>query len=286
MSHTTAAPPPKLAGMKYQVESILHSDSSQTVMLVNDPAAFSAPYALKVIKRTSPEDDAAIECARVAPEASGKVHHASLLAYHDFRVRRAWFRVSRAELLMEYVPGRSLDKLDGLKMGHWVLLFRQVASAMAHMHRRKVLHGDLKPSNVILSKAGVAKVLGYGRNLVKDKAAPRGTRLYMAPEQIKENTLDEKTDIYNLGATMYHVLTGQPANVGKRGDGEAGRISMPSALNPQIPSNLNNVIVTCLQSQPIKRPESMYDVHQKLDAIAKEMKLDDKALVGLASPGD
>ena len=85
-------------------------------------------YALKVVNREEPKDDARLERCRASAEASSKLKHPSILMYHDFRVRKSWFRVVRSELLMEHVAGKSLDKMEGkLKLKDWVLIFKHIA---------------------------------------------------------------------------------------------------------------------------------------------------------------
>jgi serine/threonine-protein kinase len=274
---------PKLSGMKYLVEAILSTGEKDTVMRIGDQGNLGKQYALKVIRRESKEDDVALDCARAAAECSPKLGHPAILRYHDFRLRKAWlFLVKRGELLMEYVNGKSIDQLRDLKISHWALIFREVAVAVAHMHRRGVRHGDITPSHILLSKSGQVKVLGYGLSAVRErnKDAVLGTKAYLAPEAAKEKVLDDRTDVYGLAATMYHMLTGQP--VGRRGDGEGGKIATPTALNPRVPVDLNNLIVTCLSSSPARRPEGMYDVQVRLDALVKSLRAEESPLKGLA----
>jgi serine/threonine protein kinase len=273
---------PKLRGMKYLVETILNTGEKDTVMRIGDQGNLGKQYALKFIKRESKEDDLAIACARAAAESSPKLGHPAILKYHDFRLRKSWMILpKRGELLMEYVEGKSLDRLKDLKISHWALIFREIAAAVAHMHRRGVRHGDVKPSHVMLGRNGQVKVLGYGLSAVRErhKEALLGTRAYMAPEASKEKVLDDRTDIYSLGATMYHLLTGQP--VGRQGEG--GKMATPTALNPRVPVDLNNLIVTCLSSTPAKRPEGMYDVQVRLDALVKSLHAEGLSLKGLAA---
>jgi eukaryotic-like serine/threonine-protein kinase len=272
---------PRISGMKFHVEAILNTGPHDTVMRIGDQRDMSKPYAMKIVKREGPEQDVDLGRARAAFEASAKMGHPAILKYHDHRLCKKYLIIpDRAELLMELVEGKSLDRLEGLKVGHWALIFRQVAAALAHMHRRGVRHGDMKPSKAMLSASGQVKVLGYGLSIVreKDKTAELGTRMYMAPEQRKEKVIDDQTDVYNLGATMYHVLTGQPA---RRGEGE-GKASTPMALNPQISTGFNALIMKCLQSSPGKRPESMYQVQQELDGIVEDLKRTDNDLRGLS----
>lgn len=284
MSTTTAEGRPQLAGMKYLVESILSTDATGTVMLISDQNALGTRYALKVIKREGPDDDVHLAVAQAHAEASAKLGHPGILKYHDFRLQRKWFRVSRGELLMEYLRGRSLDALTELSLDQLILIFAKAAAALAHMHRREVRHGDLRPEHLLIGQTGEVKLMGYGLSLVPAalKEQLRGSKRYMAPEQIRGRVLGEKVDVYALGAVMYHQMTGQPANVGGRAKGEAQKIPLPTRLNPAIEAPLNNLLVACLQSDPPKRPESMYEVSQRLDAIVQARGLEDEILKGAA----
>jgi serine/threonine protein kinase len=282
---TKADDTPTLTGLKYQVESVLHSEGPTTVLRVNDPAAFSRRYALKVIKREKPEHDALLARARAAVEASAKLKHESVLAYYDFKPVKKLFRVVRGELLMEYVEGKPLGSLTGLSVAHWMLVFRQVASALAHMHRRKVLHGDLEPGHVVLGRLGTVKVLDYGLALVPAEQRPQPSSLYAAPEIKREGRILESSDVYALGAVMYHMLTGRPfrAAKSKGDDEEAVKAPPPASLNPKIPAALSNLIVECLHRHAPRRVQSPYDVFQKLDELAGQSKLDADSLRGLAA---
>ena len=110
-------------------------------------------------------------------------------------------------MLLEYVDGKTLDEIEAPEMGQLILMFCQVASALAHMHRRGVFHGDLKPSNIMLSKNGQVKLIDFGTAWIRnrDKNRAGGTPQYVAPEQAIEKTIDAKTDIYNFGHALPHV---------------------------------------------------------------------------------
>jgi serine/threonine-protein kinase len=285
MSKPTEASAPKLSELKYQVTSVLGSGEGTTVVEVVDRRGGGGRYALKVIKRGEDGNTSAIERAKAECAASAKCGHPAILKCHDFRVLRSWFRVDRAELLMEEVQGKSLAALEGLAVGPATLAFAHTAAALAHMHRRGVLHGDLRPPKVMISRAGQVKVRGYGLSLVplqlRLQLKPNGH--YAAPEQTKEHVLDARTDIYNLGATMYHVLTGRPAVGGVVARDEGGKIPKPNVLNPKIPSHLNELVMTCLQTNPNRRPPDMYEVVKRLEAMVKEQGLEQSALAGLAA---
>lgn len=281
---TASSDQPSLRGMKYLVESILATGDRDTVMRVGDQKALGKSYALKVVKREGPEDDIQLERAKAHVEASSKLGHATCLKYYDYRPRKSWFRTTGGEVLMEYVPGVSLDALTDLSVSQGVLIASQVAAALAHMNRRGVRHGDLTPSHVLLSRAGQVKVLGFGLSLLGEKAAGLGQRLYVAPERHKgAKTIDEKSDLYSFGATFYHVLTGQPAHLGKKSI-EGGKLPTPIALNPKIPTAINNLIVLCLSGDPDRRPDDFSVVARQLDDYAKAQKLSPESLKGVAQP--
>lgn len=290
MSKATADGRPQLAGLKFLVEAILDTEGSGKVVRIGDQARAGRRYAIKFINREGPEDDIDLARAKAACEASAKLGHPVPLRYHDFRLRRkwVWFGPGRGELLMEYVPGKAIDSLSDLSLDQLVLIFQKVAAGLAHMHRRNVRHGDLSPRRILITRNGDVKLLGYGLAQVPPtlREQYKGERRYMAPEQIRGKILGDRTDVYSLGAVMYHQMTGQPANVGGRSKGDVEKIPLPARLNPAIGASLNSLLVSCLQSDPPKRPETMYEVSQRLDAIVQEMGLDDSLLRGVAPAAD
>src|SRR5262249_28309711 len=148
---------------------------------------------------------------------------------------------------------RTLDELEAPERSQLVLVFIQVAAAMAHMHRRGVYHGDLQPGNVMLSRDGQGKVIDFGAAWIRGEPEERvqGTPQYMAPEQASEKLVDSKTDLYNFGATMYRMFTGHHANLGipqtGNGLGSRGRPTAPMKLDSNIPGTLSEAIMACLE---------------------------------------
>src|SRR5215210_3811471 len=206
---------PKLAGLDYRVVKPLGTGAGSSILLINVPAT-SQRYALKVVKRQDASDDIYIAQALHEFEVAQRLNHPSLLRIYDSRTRRKWLRVVGVDLLMEYVDGRILDDLKDPPLGQLVLIFLRIADALEHMHRRGVYHGDLKPMNIMLSREAAVKILDFGTAWIKgqNKDRVQGTPQYMAPEQATEKVVDERTDLYNFGATMYRLVTKQYANLG------------------------------------------------------------------------
>ncbi len=286
MSHASQSAV-KLSEMQFRVVKSLGTGAGSSVFQINDIKK-GGYYALKIVKRQEAEDEIYIAQALQEAEVGPKLNHPSIMKIYDHRVKRAWFKIATVELLMEYIDGRTLDELEMPERGQLVLMFANVASALHHMHRRGVYHGDLKPGNIMLSKAGEVKVIDFGTAWIKgqEKNRIQGTPQYMAPEQAKDRVVNEKTDLFNLGATMYRMFTGHHANLsGVPGDegaiGPRSKIRPPIKLDPKIPGTLNETIMACLNANPDARPAGAYEVEAQLQAVAKYMGLKTKDLKGL-----
>jgi serine/threonine protein kinase len=170
-------------------------------------------------------------------------------------------------------------------MPHLVQIFKCVADGLVHMHRRQVCHGDLKPNNILLSRAGDVKVIDYGLARIRGEAVDRvqGTPEYMAPEQTKHSLINERTDIYNFGATMYRLVTWRlpPSTVSEEDGGLPidakmwKRMFKPvEELVPATPPALVELIHRCLSFEAPKRPERMSEVQGALDHLVDELASD------------
>ena len=176
---------------------------------------------------------------------------------------------------MEYLPGMSLAELVArygpLPPGRAVYLLRQACLALREAHSAGLIHRDVKPSNIFAARRGgmddVAKLLDFG--LVRPVAPTftahlsregqvLGTPLFMSPEQARGRELDERSDIYSLGAVAYHVLTGRPPF---EGDDSVGvliahardPVVPPSLVRAGIPSDLDRVVLRCLAKDSADR---------------------------------
>lgn len=185
-------------------------------------------------------------------------------------------------LVMEYVDGVSMEKSPPGTFAAAVDIFRQVARALAHMHERGFVHADMKPNNVIVSAEGKAKIIDLGQSckIGTIKGRIQGTPDYIAPEQVHRQEITPRTDVYNLGATLYWALTRKniPTALG-RGESLLGSIdgallerpAAPIAVNPRVPSALSDLVMHCVEPQPEKRPDTMSAVVKRLDDILEAL---------------
>jgi len=190
-------------------------------------------------------------------------------------------------IAMEYVPGRSLQRIVGLggriAVGEAARIFAEVAAGLQHLHERNIIHRDLKPANVMVLPAGGAKLLDLGLALALGEPLPEdprivggkgyilGTMDYIAPEQARNATdVGPHTDLYSLGCTLYFALSGTPPFPGGTSKDKIRRqrtldpAPLPD-LNPAVSAKLARVVSTLMAKSPADRPRSA--------AAAREMLL-------------
>src|SRR5262245_23033813 len=156
---------PRMAALrigKFQVLGQLGTGAHSSILHIRR-SADAKNYALKVVPIGGPEDEKFLEQARHEFRVAQRLDHPNLIKIYALETLRDWlFRVRKVHLLIEYVNGRTLDMLQRIPMPQLVQVFQCVAGAVVHMHRRGVYHADLKPNNILLSRAGEVKVIDFG----------------------------------------------------------------------------------------------------------------------------
>ena len=187
--------------------------------------------------------------------------------------------------VMEYVEGttikQELEKGKVYPEREAVDIVLQVAQALQHAHRRGLIHRDVKPANIILTADGIAKLADLGmardtadRALAKaEKGMAIGTPYYMAPEQIEGRMdVDSRADLYSLGATFYHMVTGQPPFPGKKVDEVLHahleqELTPPDHLNTNLSSGLGEVVECLMAKDRDQRYQSPADLIVDLECL-------------------
>ncbi|MGH9804602.1 MAG: protein kinase domain-containing protein, partial [Candidatus Acidiferrales bacterium] len=253
--------------------------------------------ALKVLPAGVLADEAARKRFRKEALALSKLNHPNIETVYDFGTQEGV-----DYLVLEYVPGVTLDdKLAAGPLGEKevLTLATQLGEALAAAHGQAVLHRDLKPKNLRVTPDGRLKVLDFGlakllgsptddaaTSSVSETQGLVGTLPYMAPEQLRGEKADARTDLYAAGLVLYEMATGQRAF---RED-LAPRLTdailhqalvLPRALNPRISPELERVIVKCLE----KEPENRYQSARELGADLRRLGgLVTAPVAGAASP--
>ncbi|HVV84210.1 MAG TPA: serine/threonine-protein kinase, partial [Kofleriaceae bacterium] len=196
-----------------------------------------------------------------------------------------------AYLVMELLDGEALDKRlarhHRLAPADALRITRQIAMTLGAAHGKGIIHRDLKPENVFLVRDqevaggerakildfGIAKLTGQTSLSKTQTGALMGTPIYMSPEQCRgAGDLDHRSDIYALGCVVYHLLTGRPPFVAD-GLGELLAMHMivapaaPSQLVPELPPELDALVLCCLAKKPEERFQTMGDVAAAIDAL-------------------
>ncbi|MFC2037431.1 serine/threonine-protein kinase [Chloroflexota bacterium] len=204
----------------------------------------------------------------------------------------------RDYLVMDFVPGQDLKEIltNALSEGHplrerQVLAWAgQLCSALQYMHTQEppVLHRDIKPSNIKITPAGNVKLVDFGlvKVLVPDDQRTitvvqgRGTVQYIPLEQYGGDTghTDIRSDIYSLGATLYHLLTGQPPLDAKARFLKPKSLRTPRSLNPAISPQTERAILWSLAMHPDDRPSSTAELQAALSAPSPVSKAVDRLL--------
>src|SRR5688572_12156410 len=191
----------------YRVLQKIGAGAASELYAVQDPKTKQV-WVLKHVVRKSEKDDRFLEQVQQEYMVGSKLKHPNVRAVHRLVKHRTIFKTHAISLLLELVDGTSLDQRLPETDTLAVHLFRQVAQGLAHMHRRGYVHADIKPSNILITEDNHVKIIDLGQGCPTGTVKKRiqGTPGYMAPEQAHRQTITEKTDIYNLGATMYWVL--------------------------------------------------------------------------------
>jgi serine/threonine protein kinase len=266
---------------KFQVVDKLGTGAHSSILHIRR-SADGKNYALKVVPVDEPEDHKYLEQAQHEYRVGRMLDHPHLIKVYAFETVRDWlFRVKKAHLLIEYVNGKTLNVWPNIPMPQLVQVFKVVADGLVHMHRRQVYHADLKPNNIMLSKAGAVKVIDYGLAWIKGEGKDRvqGTPEYMAPEQARRKVVNERTDMFNFGATMYRMVTWRlpPSVVPEEGalplDAKTyARLLKPaSEFAPAAPKALCDLIHRCMAFLPENRPERMSHVQSELDELVDQL---------------
>ena len=228
--------------------------------------------ALKVLPAGTLADEAARKRFRKEALALSKLNHPHIATVFDFDTQHGL-----DFLVMEYVPGPSLAETlaDGaLSEKEVVRLGGQIASALEEAHSQRVVHRDLKPGNIALTAKGDVKVLDFGLaklvqpasqtttvDTLSETQSGAGTLPYMAPEQLRGEAVDARTDLWALGVVLYQMVTGRRPFQQELGTALAADILQqapppPGRLKPHLSTRLEEIILKCLEKEPEHRYQS------------------------------
>jgi WD40 repeat protein len=202
---------------------------------------------------------------RAEASAAASLQHPNIVAIHEVGVHQG-----QQYFAMDFVEGPSLAKVlssGPLPARRAARYLKTIAEAIHYAHERGILHRDLKPSNVLIDPNDLPRVTDFGlaRRIEGDSELTMtgqvlGSPNYMPPEQAvgKRGKLSRRSDVYSLGAMLYHLLTGRPPFVGEALTDTLEQVLnsepvVPRLLNPAVPQDLQTICLKCLEKEPGKR---------------------------------
>lgn len=240
--HTVADPPPaqdqipvgdntpRILGGRYEVGELIGRGGMAEVHLGHDNR-LGRTVAIKVLRTDLARDNAFLtRFRREAHSAAGLNHHAIVSVYdsgEDIFIESGGARVQIPYIVMEYVDGRTLREVlneEGhLSPDEAARITMGILSALEYSHEKGIVHRDIKPGNVMLTRGGSVKVMDFGiARAIADSGATMtgaqavvGTARYLSPEQAQGESVDARSDLYSAGCVLYELLTGRTPFVGE-----------------------------------------------------------------------
>ncbi|MFH1811772.1 MAG: serine/threonine-protein kinase [Pseudomonadota bacterium] len=234
------------------------------------------PVAVKILKPEALSQPDALERFRREALALARLQHQNIVAVYDL-VEKS----DRLYLLMELVDGVDVEVLvqqAPLPLDLVLLIGSEVAAALEHAHQHKVIHRDVKPANVMLSRTGQVKLTDFGiaKDLTQDDLTRQGfivgTPSYLAPEQVLCKGADARTDLYALGALLYRCLSGQrPYQASTEAElliaiVQGQRRPLRQVL-PGTPRVIDKLITRCMHVDPRRRYQHASELRRDLDRL-------------------
>lgn len=271
---------------RYQVHESIGTGAHSRVVRGYDPL-IDRPVAIKLFSPELARGDARSRFLREA-RVVGKLTHPFIVTLHDMGIEEA---TSTPYLVMELVEGQPLEKI--LAKGSvpfatacgWAA---EVAVALSVAHRRGVIHGDVKPANILITTESRTKLTDFGmaRLASHDKmdTSLLGTPAYWCPEQIIGRAQDARSDLFSLGVVLYEMLTGISPFAADSLQSVCNHVlsSMPlppSRCNPSIPTSVDDIVTACLAKDPQQRFPTAETLAEQLYPIARR-----KAVTQNAAP--
>ncbi len=249
---------------RYQVESLLGEGGMSAVYKAVDTRLDRA-VAIKIIHPHLADNDQFTKRFKREGTAVAKLRHPNIIRLLDFGQEDG-----SSYIILTYLAGGSVQEMikrlngERLDTETAVTLATQIADGLEYAHKRGLIHRDVKPANILLSKEGSGVLTDFGLVKITDATrftvtgAVMGTARYMSPEQIKSITVDHRSDVYSLGVTLFEMVSGRPPY-----DGKSAVTTMMKHLTepvpdvcasyPDIPANLALIIDRAMSKEPENR---------------------------------
>jgi serine/threonine-protein kinase len=245
---------------RYEILEIIGTGANGRVARAHDPM-IGRLVAIKLFPKELASGEARrrfLQEARVV----GQLSHPSIIALHDMGIEEG---TQTPYLVMEFLEGQPLDRIlekGSLPYPRACAIVAEVACALGAAHRKGVIHGDVKPANILITDGGRVKLMDFGmaRLASRDSSSSPllGTPAYWCPEQIVGKPQDARSDLFSLGVVLYELVTGKRPFDAESLQAICGRVLSSTPLpashaNPSLPTGFDEVVARCLAKDPVAR---------------------------------
>jgi serine/threonine-protein kinase len=239
--------------------------------------------AIKILNDRHAADDSFVERFRREAKNAAGLSHPNIVSIYDRGEAEGTYYIA-----MEFLDGRSLKELivgrgpAPIKVA--IDYSREILAAVGFAHKHGIVHRDIKPHNVLVGPEGRLKVTDFGiarsgASQMTEVGSIIGTAQYLSPEQARGAPVDQTSDLYSVGVVLYEMLTGQvpftgdtPLEIAMKHLSEVPR--PPSELRPEVPHDLDSVVLRALAKDPAERYQSAEEMDADLARVAEGLPVD------------
>jgi eukaryotic-like serine/threonine-protein kinase len=269
---------PRLLGSRYEIGETLGYGGMAEVHRGRD-VRLGREVAVKVLRADLARDPSFQARFRREAQAAASLNHPAIVAVYDTGEEDVYG--NQPYIVMEYVEGRTLRdvlKIEGRLMPRRAMeIVADVCAALDFSHRNGIIHRDIKPGNVMITRTGAVKVMDFGiaravadnAATVTQTAAVIGTAQYLSPEQARGETVDARSDVYSTGVLLFELITGHPPFTGDSPVAVAYQHVRenpppPSTINPDVPPELDAIVLKAMAKNPANRYQSAGEMRADL----------------------
>ena len=236
--------------------------------------------AVKILRNEFVNDEEFVKRFRIEAQAAASLSHPNIVSIFDVGHEN-----NIHYIVMEYIDGITLkdyiDKKNALIWKEAASIAIQICSAIDHAHKNHIVHRDIKPHNILLTREGIAKVTDFGiaravsSSTITMVGSTIGSVHYFSPEQARGGFTDEKSDLYSLGITIYEMVTGKVPFNGETPVAVAlkhiqAKADRPIDVNPEVPRGINDIIMKAIKKDQNMRYQSASELLADLQRVLRE----------------
>jgi serine/threonine-protein kinase len=274
---------PRLLSERYELGDTLGYGGMSEVHKGRD-VRLSRDVAVKVLRADLARDPQFQLRFRREAQNAAALNHPAIVAVYDTGETESEFG-TLPYIVMEFVDGQTLREIvkgtGPLSQQRVMEVMADVCAALDFSHRHGIIHRDVKPANVMITRGGAVKVMDFGiaraladgQNMTQT-AAVIGTAQYLSPEQARGEAVDARSDVYAAGCVLFELLTGEPPFSGDSPVAVAYQhvredVRRPSEVNPDVPAELDSIVLKAMSKNPANRYQSAAEMRSDLVRVLR-----------------